>query len=152
MHALAPRMFCAPIGVAILSMLACGNDTTPPVLLVEQTGSSCTAPANCYPTLDAAMLMGQVTCLTPPATGYCTHTCNVDTDCCAVSGECNGYPQVCSPYQSTPDKYCFLSCEQVDLADAGVADANAFCTKYAALGMACRSTGGGSQNRKVCMP
>jgi hypothetical protein len=48
-------------------------------------------------------------------------------------------------------KYCFLSCDNVP-GDAGVTDADAFCHTYANAQFSCRSTGGGSQNRKVCVP
>ena len=92
-------------------------------------------------------------CLDRVPGGYCTHICSVDTDCCAVPGECRtSYPQVCSPFESAPDKYCFLSCEDRDLADAGVVDADTFCATYAWVGFKCRSSGGGTQNRKVCTP
>jgi len=45
--------------------------------------------------------------------------------------------------------YCFLGCEDGVL---GGLDANTFCTTYAYAGLSCRSSGGGSQNRKVCVP
>jgi hypothetical protein len=48
-------------------------------------------------------------------------------------------------------KYCFLSCESVP-DDAGVVDSDAFCKGYAHEVFGCRSSGGGSENRKVCMP
>jgi hypothetical protein len=96
---------------------------------------------------------GPAVCLPVTGGGYCTHKCTADTDCCAVPGECKtSFPQVCSPFESQPDKYCILSCEDAQVSDAGVADANTFCATYAHVGFTCRSSGGGSQNRKVCMP
>ena len=131
--------------------LACGGDDSAPPN--EQTGSACTSAAQCFPnTNDAALQGGPAVCLTRVPDGYCTHVCAQDTDCCAVPGECrSGFPQVCSPFESTNDKYCFLSCEDVPK-DAGVADADAYCGAYAHVGFKCRSSGGGSQNRKVCVP
>ena len=144
-------------GLFSLSLpFACGNDNPPPPPL-EQTGSSCSVAAvatDCYPSLDGAALMGGArVCIDAVPGGYCTHLCAADTDCCAVPGECRTpYPQVCSPFESMAMKYCFLSCENSDLADAGATDANAFCATYAHAGLNCRSTGGGALNRKVCLP
>jgi hypothetical protein len=45
--------------------------------------------------------------------------------------------------------YCFLSCEDRLL---GGLDPNVYCATYAYAGFNCRSTGGGSLNRKVCTP
>jgi hypothetical protein len=115
-------------------------------------GQSCTSANQCYVGLDAAALSGEVTCLTKVTDGYCTHTCSVDADCCATPGECaDGRPQLCAPFESTGQMYCFLSCESSLLADAGLSD-NTYCSTYASPSFTCRSTGGGSQNRKVCTP
>ena len=134
--------------------VACGNDNPPPPP-PEQAGQACTSAAQCYPSTDGAALMGgPAVCLDRVPNGYCTHVCTADSDCCAVPGECRtGFPQVCSPFESAPDKYCILSCEDTVLGDAGFsADANAFCATYAHAGFSCRSSGGGVQNRKVCTP
>jgi hypothetical protein len=133
---------------------ACGSSNSPPP--IEQTGQSCTVAtvSQCYSQLDGAALMGGApVCIDRVNGGYCTHLCNADTDCCAIAGECRtAYPQVCAPFESTGMKYCFLSCEDAVFADAGVTSADSFCGTYAHLGFSCRSTGGGSQNRKVCVP
>ncbi|MBX3201922.1 MAG: hypothetical protein KF894_27550 [Labilithrix sp.] len=126
----------------------------------ENTGRSCVAPADCYPGLDAGTLRGEVQCLDRVPGGYCTHLCETDADCCAVSGECDSdLRQVCSPFESTGLKMCFLSCEGEDLrsaldagADGGELDGTTYCTSYAASGFRCRSSGGGRENRKVCVP
>src|SRR5690606_27500335 len=67
--------------------------------------------------------------------------------------------QVCSPFTSTGSKYCFLSCEDEDLraADGGlpdgaVLDADEYCKREAHPDFICRSTGGGAENRRVCVP
>lgn len=123
---------------------------------VENTGSSCTAPAQCYPNLDGGTLKGAVQCLTKVSGGYCTHLCTTDADCCAVPGECTrSYKQVCAPFESTGLSMCFLSCEDADVKaeDATFAtNTNGFCQTYANAAFGCRSTGGGAKNRKVCLP
>lgn len=119
------------------------------------TGQSCTQATQCYPGLDAGSLHGTVTCLTQSLTnGYCTHTCSADSDCCAVPGECSGYPEICAPFESTGQSYCFLSCTAAAIAttDAGTTDANAYCQRYANPSFSCRSTGGGKNNQLFCGP
>jgi hypothetical protein len=143
----------AAIGAAVF-FTACGSNNPPPV--VENAGQSCTPAtvSQCYPATDGATLMGgAAVCLDRVPDGYCTHFCTADTDCCAVPGECrSAWPQVCAPFESTGMKYCFLSCEDAEIADAGATSADTFCATYAKAGLSCRSTGGGSQNRKVCVP
>lgn len=122
---------------------ACGGDE-------EQAGQACEVADDCYPDLDVADLKGEVQCLDKVAGGYCTHLCTTDADCCAVTGECKGgHPQVCAPFESTGLMMCFLSCEKDAL---GGEDEATFCQSFANDGFGCRSTGGGSENRKVCTP
>lgn len=140
----------------------------------EQAGQQCTVAAQCYPGVDggadSGALVGAVTCLDRVPNGYCTHECTKDEDCCAVPGECRtGVKQVCSPFTNdSTTKYCFLSCETADIAaaiaanaDAGYYDggavdggtvANTYCQSYASVYATCRSSGGGNQNRQVCIP
>jgi hypothetical protein len=129
--------------------------------LGENTGQSCEMPSDCYPGVDHDDLSGAVECLDRVEDGYCTHECETDEDCCDAEGECTSdLRQVCSPFESTGVKYCFLSCETRDLeSDAGRAsliDAGTspddYCSVNAHEDFTCRSTGGGSQNRKVCLP
>jgi hypothetical protein len=48
---------------------------------------------------------------------------------------------------------CLLSCEEADIAgDPDAEDGNDFCQQNASWDFICRSSGGGSENRKVCMP
>lgn len=125
-----------------------GNDGSP-----DQAGSACEAPADCYPGVDPADLAGEVQCLDRVRAGYCTHTCGEDGDCCAVEGECEtDLSQVCSPFESTGENMCFLSCESGDVDAAGSEDDQAFCQEYVSPDFICRSSGGGSANRKVCVP
>jgi hypothetical protein len=108
-------------------------------------GASCVSADQCYAGL-VEEVQGEPVCLDRVEEGYCTHECGDDDDCCAVEGECpNGKEQVCAPFESSNLRLCFLSCE-------GQEDADAYCDQYAYRGFICRSTGGGSANRKVCVP
>jgi hypothetical protein len=146
---LAATLVSCAIGVA----LACtGGSSGAPG---PSTGQSCASASQCYPTLDAAALHGQVACLTQLQGGYCTHTCMSDADCCAVPGECVGaFNEVCASFESSGQMYCFVACSPSDIAlsDAGITDPNAFCQHWAGPSFTCRSTGGGSNNRKFCGP
>jgi hypothetical protein len=126
----------------------------------ELTGQACMAVSDCYPGLDAGSLKGEVKCLDRVSNGYCTHVCTQDSDCCSTPGECRtGLKQVCAPLESAGEKYCFISCEPDDIAsatDAGV-DAGTTETEYcerstSSSEFSCRSSGGGVNNRKVCLP
>ena len=143
----------APALIALTWALAsaCGgsNDSGSPA----STGQSCRVPGDCYPGVEAASLQGDVLCLDRVPNGYCTHHCVSDSDCCAAPRECpQGLPEVCGPFESTGDMDCFLSCEGDSVTQAGFTDSNAFCQKFANAAFICRSTGGGSKNRKVCVP
>lgn len=117
------------------------------------TGAACTAVEQCYPGVMRDALQGDAECLDKVSGGYCTHHCTQDSDCCAAAGECPGnHAEVCGPFESTGEMYCFLSCEDDDLKAASLTDADAYCHTYATAAFNCRSTGGGSKNRKVCMP
>jgi hypothetical protein len=124
----------------------------------ENTGSACVTAADCFAGIDQMLLAGEVQCLDRVCDGYCTHLCETDEDCCATPGECAaGIRQVCSPFESTGLRMCFLSCESDDIAnapDAGAADLDdqAYCQSFASADFICRSSGGGSDNRKVCVP
>ncbi len=111
-------------------------------------GSSCVTADDCF--TGVSDVSGAIECLDRTADGYCTHECTTDDDCCAADGECpNGKRQVCAPFESTGKNLCFVSCEDADLDGE---DADAYCEDFADLGFGCRSTGGGSNNRKVCFP
>lgn len=139
------------VGVVVLAGLVaaalvwgCGDDEE------ENTGSSCATAMECYDDIDRAQIKGQIECLDRVEGGYCTHFCASDADCCAVPGECQtGIPQVCAPFENSTQKRCFLSCEAEVLAGR---DDSSYCQQYAHETFSCRSTGGGNQNRKVCVP
>jgi hypothetical protein len=148
------RVVCVAFPLAVLWIGCSGGGRAggPPV----PAGQACTQVSQCYPTLDAGALQGQVTCLTQLANGYCTHTCQSDTDCCAVTGEClSGFQEVCASFESSGQMYCFLSCDSSAIAaapDAGTTDPTAYCQDWANASFTCRSTGGGAANRKFCGP
>ncbi len=140
----------------LLAVAACKDD---PVDEHGETGSPdlvgsvCLSPDDCYPEIDHTQLLGEVECLDEVPAGYCTHLCETDADCCAIEGECaTDLPQVCSPFESTEGMKCFLSCEPEDVTAAGSADENAFCQEFVSPWFTCRSSGGGSDNRKICVP
>jgi hypothetical protein len=120
------------------------------------TGASCSQPSECYAPIDGAAVHGQVTCLAQLQSGYCTHTCQSDADCCAVPGEClSGFRQVCASFESTGRTYCFLGCDPTDIAsgpEAPITDPTAYCQQWGNAAFTCRSTGGGHANRKFCGP
>lgn len=145
--------------IALLGLSCGGSDKSSP----EETGRSCTptaeAPAGtCFSDLKES-IKGEAVCMTRVPEGYCTHTCQTDSDCCAVKGECKtGIPQVCAPFESAGEKYCFLSCEPEVIASVvndpndPATDDTVYCQENANAAFICRSTGGGNQNRKVCVP
>ena len=136
---------------------ACSSSSSSPSSSPDQAGQACASAAQCYPGLqEAGTLHGAVQCLDRVPGGYCTHLCTSDADCCAVPGEClSGFREVCAPFESTGQSYCFLSCEAADITAAtngSVTDETAYCQTYANAAFGCRSTGGGKANRKVCTP
>lgn len=133
----------------------------------ENTGAACEVADDCFGDVTAdGGVIGEATCLDRVEGGYCTHTCETDDDCCAVEGECDtDLRQVCAPFESLGQKFCFLSCEEEDVnagtagasaggaaGDDGVDDDTEYCRREAGSAFICRSTGGGAQNRKVCVP
>lgn len=142
-----------PASLALVGTLASGCGSNDDARRPTNTGQACQVAEDCYPGLDATTLHGDAVCLTRVPDGYCTHQCTQDLDCCAVTGECpNDFPQVCAPFESTGEMNCFLSCETADVTNAGFNDSTAFCQANANAAFICRSTGGGSANRKVCVP
>jgi len=144
--------WCFAVAIVLVPFAGCNDDDdSQPV--GEHAGSSCASPAECYPQIDGAALQGgEVVCMDRVPGGYCTHHCTTDADCCAVPGECRTeVTQVCGPFESTGEMFCFLSCEAADVQWSGL-DASAYCQTYAHPSFGCRSTGGGSANRQVCVP
>lgn len=139
-------MFIALFAGSCLSFAACHDDDRDGPAN-EYAGQPCEGPDECYPEADTDEILGDIECLSDWVDGgYCTHTCDSDDDCCAVVGEClSDLAQVCAPLESAPEMYCFVTCEDV-------LDEGSFCETYVHPDFHCRSTGGGTENRKVCLP
>jgi hypothetical protein len=138
----------ASLLLAAAPLAGCGDDDG------ENTGEACAIADDCYDEVadeDRDMILGEIECLDRVEGGYCTHQCETDDDCCAVDGECEtDHPQVCSPFENESDiKRCFLACEAEDIGDL---EENDYCHEFANEEFGCRSSGGGSENRKVCVP
>jgi len=150
----------AALGWLAAGVVGCSDDNGAPYGSADNAGQACSAASQCYPGIDRAALEGEVVCLDRVEGGYCTHECNDDSNCCSVADECwSNLLQVCSPFESTDQKYCFLSCEDSDVADGAVRvgasssiTPDEYCSRYAHPSFHCRSSGGGSENRKVCVP
>lgn len=140
---IAPRL---ALSIALtLSLAGCGGDDDG-----ENVGSACEVADDCFDDIERDSILGEIECLTRVEGGYCTHLCESDDDCCAVDGECEtNLPQVCAPFENSGQKRCFLSCEADVIGDE---EETAFCQDHAHESFLCRSTGGGGENRKVCVP
>jgi len=147
------RLVLLPLGFfgALLVGIAChGDDEGEDESSPDYAGEACVDIDECYDEVEPGALRGDPICLDRVEGGYCTHLCQDDSDCCAVEGECRSeFPQVCAPFESSGMYMCFLSCEAADIGDY---DEGSFCQEEAHPAFGCRSTGGGSDNRKVCVP
>jgi len=124
------------------------------IIAPGQTGSTCKLATECFADVAKGALQGDALCLDRVRGGYCTHTCTQDSQCCAAPGECKtAHAEVCSPFESADTMMCLLSCEKADVELApGMIDDQAYCQRFAGSDFSCRSSGGGNQNRKVCVP
>ncbi len=159
-----PPLLIAGLFSLPLFSLSCGKDDNGSggvaaagaanIIAPGQTGSTCKLATECFADVAKGALQGDALCLDRVQGGYCTHTCTQDSQCCAAPGECKtAHAEVCSPFESTGMMMCLLSCEQADVALApGMIDDEAYCQRFAGSAFSCRSSGGGNQNRKVCMP
>lgn len=150
-----PTRLAILFGLGLLVAAACGDEEEPPPDddgggLSGQTGQECVVADDCFATVDNREdIPGELTCLDRVEGGYCTHECTSDDDCCSVEGECEeGETQVCGPFESTGLMLCFISCEASDIGDL---TEDEHCQEYH-RDFVCRSTGGGANNRKVCVP
>ena len=79
-------------------------------------------------------------CLEKSGGGFCSWECATDPDCADDPDEDFAY--VCSSFEDTEGLYCFPSCNEGEDSEAEV------CPD----GFTCRSTGGGTDNRRICFP
>ena len=113
-------------------------------VLVIVTTASCTKQESIYDTCAAADDCvvpedQEAACLEKGDDGFCTWECATDEDC--DEADTTDHNFVCASFESSDGMHCFPSCEDVD----DEAD-------HCGSDMTCRSTGGGSDNRKVCFP
>jgi hypothetical protein len=118
------------ISVLLMVLLGCGGGSNPG----EDLYLACSAPEDCEVPDDV-----EPVCLDKSGEGFCTWGCAVDDDCAEASDEDVDF--ICASFESESDMHCFPSCEDPS-------DADNPCPS----GFECRSTGGGSDNRKVCFP
>jgi hypothetical protein len=128
----------------------------------DKISQPCESAEDCFVDVDHDRLSGDVECLDRVEDGYCTHQCTADEDCCAEPGVCDdAIAHVCAPFESTELMLCFVSCEHSDIEAADFSEeegdpdsdlGSAYCQTKANESFICRSTGGGSDNRKVCVP
>jgi hypothetical protein len=146
-------------GLGAAAFVGCGGEDTVDGRPTDGvTGAACDTAEDCYP-LVTEDLAGEAVCAERVEGGYCTHLCETDDDCCGAEGEClAGVHQVCSPFESTGDMMCFLSCEDEDIEAANddwavpPEDESDYCQRGAGESFICRSSGGGTDNRKICVP
>lgn len=141
--------FAIPL-LAAAALAGCGDDDA------EDTGEACSVADDCYEDVieeDRDMIAGEIECLDRVEGGYCTHQCETDDDCCLIDGECDDsgdHRVICSPFENESGiKRCFLACEAEDIGDLEETD---YCHEFANDEFGCRSSGGGNENRKVCVP
>ena len=112
------------------------------LLLLSSCGGSnvylaCEAPSDCDVPEDA-----DAVCLDKSGEGFCSIECEADDECdYAEEGDGAGFDFVCASFESEDGLFCFPACDE-DAEDGDDCPA----------GMGCRSTGGGSDNRKICFP
>jgi hypothetical protein len=145
------------LSIAVALLGACGDDDPAGAEQrspgsPEETASACASAAECF---EGVEVVGKALCLDRVRGGHCTHTCETDEDCCAVEGECDsGLEQVCSPFESASETMCFLSCEadRIEADREDFENDGEYCQRRVSPDFICRSSGGGSNNRKICVP
>lgn len=108
--------------LGLLVVAACGG---------HEVYRPCEQPADCE-----APDTFEPVCLEKGEVGFCTWSCDDDTNCGSVDGF------VCSPFESVGGAFCFPACDETAEKERDA------CPH----GFTCRSTGGGAVNRKVCFP
>jgi len=116
--------------IGLLALTGCSKNDP-----AEDAYQACEEPADC----DSPEGRDPV-CLEKSDEGFCSWECDADTDCEEASDDLFEY--VCASFESELQLYCFPACAEE------AEDAEDECP----AGMNCRSTGGGSNNRKICFP
>lgn len=144
------RLLTTLLSCSIATLAACGDDDDDDL---EGTGQMCEVTEDCFAGLED--VPGDPNCFTNVEGGYCSHTCASDAECCSVEGECDfgergQLSEVCAPFESFDDTWCFISCEDDILAALPEQDRDTYCEDVSP-DLHCRATGGGDP-RKVCLP
>ncbi len=116
-------------GLLLMAFMGCGGSKD-----ADEVYLTCEVPEDCD-VPDGA----DAACIDKSGEGFCTWECQSDEDCVEASD--TDFDFVCASFESELTLYCFPAC------DSEAEDAEA-CPPS----MSCRSTGGGSNNRKVCFP
>lgn len=109
--------------MALVGLMACGGGD-------DGIYASCEVADDCVESIPED---ADGACLDKGDEGFCTWQCAVDDDCSAAEPSF-----VCASFENEATTYCFPSCDEGD--------------DVCPSGFGCRSTGGGSDNRKVCFP
>lgn len=80
-------------------------------------------------------------CLDKGGEGFCTWSCTSDADCALDDGD--PWTMVCASFESSEGTWCFPACQNDDAVDE-----DEICPGN----LGCRSTGGGTDNQRVCFP
>ncbi len=112
--------------VWILGWMAChdGPDVYEP----------CESPATCEAPPDQT-----AECVNGDGDGFCTWSCEDEADCAQSE---HPWQFVCASFESSDGNHCFPACDGAEAPDE----------EQCPRGYECRSTGGGSENEKVCYP
>ena len=112
----------------------------PLVLVLVGCGSGTDAYRPCDAPEDCEVPEGEeAVCLDKAEQGFCSLECGEDSDCEGVDED--EFDYVCASFESEAAMYCFPACAQD-------AEEGEECPGD----LTCRSTGGGSDNRKMCFP
>jgi hypothetical protein len=98
--------------------------------------SPCESPSNCESPEGTT-----AECVDGDGGGFCTWACAADADCNPVRDEYR-WDFVCAPFESSEGTHCFPACSGADDPNEGECPPD----------FSCRSTGGGTENEKVCYP
>ncbi len=145
------RFVTVVVVIAGLSGCGCGDDEGGGGGPDLDVGASCEVAEDCFADLEGEV-PGEIICIDRVEEGYCSHACVDDTECCSIEGECDfgeelgELAEVCAPFESMGGTWCFVSCE--DLVEV---DGETLCQDVS-VDLHCRSTGGGGDNRRVCLP
>ena len=113
------------MSVLLVFLLGCNGKNADSAYPTCTEASACELP-------EEAVAGATVTCLDKGDPGVCLVTCSSDEDCRAHDED-----DVCAPFESEGASYCFPPCGEEEA-----------CPEP----FTCRSTGGGSENRKICFP